>query len=187
MLQQPGLETEDCPNRDVCGTIVYLSEEERVELAIGREREREVSIEYVRMRQRDAAHILLMQRGNPQTPESLGIEAIIANIDSSLDLLCNKLEQFQSAYVAPPECEAHRYNVKRPSGVFWYNKLTAKERIFDPSIAGGKVKVIHLSHDDDYRNRTAREGIERRNKLLAAVTKLKRAENEIKEALEALA
>jgi 50S ribosomal subunit-associated GTPase HflX len=32
MMIFPGLSAIDCPNRDICGTIVHLSEEERIEL-----------------------------------------------------------------------------------------------------------------------------------------------------------
>lgn len=186
MLQQPGLEAEQCPNRDVCGTISQLSEEEAVELAIARREGVEMYLESVRVGQRESALMLLMQRGNPQSSGSLGINEMIETIDSSLDLLETQLEHINHTYIAPPECETHIYNVKRPYATYWYNKLTAQKPIFEPSIEPHKVKVIHLSHNNDARNVTAREGIERRNRLVAVNTKLKRAAREIQEAVELL-
>ena len=53
-----------------------------------------------------------------------------------------------------------------------YNKLTAPEPIFEPSEKQQKVKVVHLSHDDDPRNTEARLGIERRNQLTRVRTLL---------------
>ncbi|MBD1935576.1 MULTISPECIES: hypothetical protein [Cyanophyceae] len=76
-------------------------------------------------------------------------------------------------YIAPESIEAHQYSVKRPSGAYLYNKFTSKEAIFEPSQRTQKVKVLHLSHDDDPRNIEGRLGIERRNQLTQLRTKLR--------------
>jgi len=76
-------------------------------------------------------------------------------------------------YIAPEQTEVHQYNVKRREKTFWYNKLASKEAIFKPVEHTQKVKVLHLSHDDDPRNIEARAGIERRNQITQARTKLR--------------
>ncbi|MBD2241866.1 hypothetical protein H6G35_35670, partial [Aulosira sp. FACHB-113] len=67
-------------------------------------------------------------------------------------------------------------------GVYGYNKLTADEPIFEPSEKQEKVRVIHLSHDDDPRNTEARLGIERRNQLTCVRTLLAKAVELLQEA-----
>lgn len=187
---EPGLTASDCPNRDTCGTLTELTPEEEVELIrvrqIERERrseaerewqqERERIQERFRVTQRRAAAMMLMDRGCPQSIDSLGVSEAIASVESKLSELWLRLGEFEGVYIAPPACEAHRYNVKRPSGTYFYNKLTAESAIFEPSEKNQRVRVIHLSHDDDARNLEAREGIERRNKLLRLVTQLTQAE-----------
>ena len=68
----------------------------------------------------------------------------------------------------------------------WYNKLTSKEAIFNLVERTQKVKVLHLSHDDDPRNIEARAGIERRNQLTQARTKLKETQERLIDVLELL-
>ena len=122
--------------------------------------------------------MMLMSRGCPQSIDSLGVSEAIASVESRLSQLWLQLGEYEGegVYIAPPGCEVHGYNVKRPSGTYFYNKLTAETAIFEPSKKRQKVRVIHLSHDDDARNLEAREGIERRNKLLRLVSKLTQAE-----------
>lgn len=96
-------------------------------------------------------------------------------------------EQFATdCYIAPDSCEAHRYNVKRPSGTYGYNKLTSREAIFKPEEKEEQVKVIHLSHDDDPRNTEGRRGIERRNRLHQVQTQLDVAARILEEAIALL-
>lgn len=179
MMQQPGLEAKDCENRDVCGTITGLNEDEYVELLAERER--------YRVNRGQAARMLLMMRGNSQSPESLGIVGQVENLKRYIEQVENYLESnFSDRYIAPVGCEAHRYNVKRSKGIYWYNKLTSKEAIFEPAIKEEKVKVIHLSKDEDSRNLLGRDGIERRNKLLETKTRLKQAEELLQQVLALL-
>ena len=62
MLLQPGLTAEDCPNQQVCGTIIQLTEEERAELyAAIRENNRRI-VQTVMMSPQEAAQRLLRDR-----------------------------------------------------------------------------------------------------------------------------
>jgi len=88
----------------------------------------------------------------------------VTSIKSQIAELRGRLEPFSSdCYIAPEGCEAHCYNVKRPSGAYRYNKLASNRAIFEPERQSAKVKVIHLSHDDP-RNPEGRMGVERRNR-----------------------
>lgn len=180
MMMQPGLEPEDCINYKACGSASQLTPEEEVELIRVREIQRqEAEIrrqdyiqewervqERIRVSRRSAAIAMLMQRGCPQTLDNFGIAGSIVSIETRLQQLRSHLEQFATdCYIAPDSCEAHCYNVKRPSGTYGYNKPTSKEAIFEPEEKPEKVKVLHLSHDDDPRNIEGRREIERRNHL----------------------
>ena len=183
MMLQPGLTAEDCPNRNECGTIIRLTEDEVVELQIARlERNRRI-VELVSVSPSYAADILLNKRGCPQTLESLGLEESIANLKQAISDAEEKMEDTASGYIAPPGVEAHRYVVKRGYGNYEYNKLASKESIFPPQIKDDEVKVLHLSKDNDPRNIKARLGLERRNQLLALKTQLENASKQINQAL----
>lgn len=180
---QPGLEPRDCPNFKACGSVTTLTPEEEVELIRIREvRWQEAQEEYQRFQERirvtrhRAAVMMLMARGCPQTPESLGVTELIAEIDVHLETLRAHLQHFEGKYIAPEACEVHQYSVKRPYGKYGYNKLTAEAAIFEPSEKETKVRVIHLSHDDDPRNLEGQRGIDRRNALTQIRTQLKLAE-----------
>lgn len=187
MMMQPGLEPTDCPNYKTCGSASQLTPEEEVELIRVREiqmQEAEIRWqeqvqqweqvqERIRVSRKSAAIAMLMQRGCPQPVENFCFTDSISSIEAQLQVLRSHLEQFTTeCYIAPASCEAHRYNVKRPSGVYGYNKLSSKEAIFEPEEKAEKVKVIHLSHDDDPRNTEGRLGIERRNRLHQVQTQL---------------
>lgn len=179
MMLSPGLTAEDCPNRETCGILTELTPEEEVELICirqveweQREAEAERIREVIRVNQRQAAAMMLRARGCSQTPESLGVTEALAQVESRLDQLRAQLSQYEEIYIAPTDCELHHYNVKRPRGTYEYNKLTAGTPIFEPSEKETKVRVIHLSHDDDPRNLEGRAGIERRNKLLSLTARL---------------
>jgi hypothetical protein len=137
---------------------------------------------------RDAALYLLSTRACPQSPASLGVTATLDRLRSTLSLLEETIAQLsEDCYVAPIGVEAHRYLVKRPSGVYQYNKLTSREAIFPPQEREESVKVIHLSSDYDSRNFEGRAGIERRNRLLAIRTAIDTAEALLNRAIEAAA
>ena len=196
----PGLTADQCPNRKTCGLLSEFSPEEQMELIRVRElrcqeleeaaefqrQERERVQERIRVSAHEAAILLLKQRGCPQSPESLGVWGAVAQIDLKLSELRSRLNQFEGTYIAPLECEAHVYNVKRPYGVYKYNKLTAETAIFEPSERLNKVRVLHLSHTDDPRNLEAREGIERRNKLMSILNQINQAERLLSEVLAEL-
>lgn len=177
MMMAPGLTAEDCPNKNVCGTIRQLTEEDRVELHYARMENNVRTIGTMMTNGRDAALYLLSTRACPQTPASLGVTATLDRLRSTLSLLEETIAQLsEDCYVAPIGVEAHRYLVKRPSGIYQYNKLTSREAIFPPQEREDSVKVIHLSSDYDSRNFEGRAGIERRNRLLAIGTAIDTAE-----------
>jgi hypothetical protein len=193
MMMSPGLTAEDCPNAEVCGLLSELSEEEEVELIRVREQERQrqtqrrrLEEERIRVTRRQAAVMMLMSRGVPQSPESLGVTELMNEVEEQLGEVRSQLPRFESRYVAPLHCEVHRYNVKRPLGIYWYNKLLADSPIFEPSERQQRVRVIHLSRDDDPRNQEGRAGIARRNRLMQAETRLRTIEQALSEVLELL-
>lgn len=198
MMMQPGLEPTDCPNYKTCGSASQLTPEEEVELIRVREVQRQEAEarwqehlqqweqvqERIRVSRRSAAIAMLMQRGYPQTLNNFGITDLIGLTETRLQQLRSQLEQFATdCYIAPDSCEAHYYNVKRPHGTYGYNKLTSKEAIFEPEEKPEKVKVLHLSHDDDPRNTEGRRGIERRNRLHQVQSKFHVATKILEEAI----
>jgi hypothetical protein len=188
MMIEPGLTAEDCPNKNVCGTIRQLTEEDRVELHYARIENNRRMIDTMMTNGRDAALYLLSTRACPQTPASLGITATLDRLRSTLSQLEETIAQLsEDCYVAPIGVEAHRYLVKRPYGIYQYNKLTSREAIFPPQEREESVKVIHLSSDYDSRNFEGRAGIERRNRLLAIRTAIDTAEALLNRTIEAAA
>ncbi|KAM3093107.1 hypothetical protein ACKFKF_30000 [Phormidesmis sp. 146-12] len=185
------MESKDCPNYETCGSASELTPEEEVELIRVREVQRQEAQqqweriqERIRVSRQWAAVMMLMERGCPQALENLGITDSTASIEMRIQELRSHVEQFtEGCYIAPDNCEAHRYNVKRPSGTYWYNKLTSRQAIFEPEEKEEKVKVIHLSHDDDLRNTEGRLGIERRNRLHQLQTQLQVAEGALEQAI----
>jgi hypothetical protein len=188
MMMEPGLTAGDCPNRDICGTIRQLTEEDRVELHYARIEHNVRTIDTMITNGRDAALYLLSTRACPQTPASLGITETLDRLRSTLSQLEETIAQLsEDCYVAPIGVEAHRYLVKRPYGIYQYNKLTSREAIFPPQEREESVKVIHLSSDYDSRNFEGRAGIERRNRLLAIRTAIDTAEALLNRTIEAAA
>lgn len=193
MMMQPGLDAGDCENYATCGFATRLTPEEEFELIVCREvqaqqrqERRRRQQEIIRVNRHTCALIMLMSRGCPQTPDSLGVVELLSRITPLVEELRSQLAYFEGQYIAPEKCEAHTYNVKRPLGTYQYNKLTAAEAIFEPSEKAQKVRVIHLSNDDDPRNLEARLGIERRNALTQARTQLNVAHQSLTQALELL-
>lgn len=193
MMMQPGLDAGDCENYATCGAATRLTPEEEFELILWREvqsqqrqERRQRQQEIIRVNRHACALIMLMNRGCPQTPESLGVVELLSRIAPLVESVRSQLDHFEGQYIAPEKCEAHTYKVKRPIGVYQYNKLTAAEAIFEPSEKAQKVRVVHLSNDDDPRNKQARLGIERRNALTQARTQINVAHQALTQALELL-
>ena len=137
--------------------------------------------------------------------EDFELPAQQSAIVQSLSELQDNLALLTENYIAHLEVNAHRYNVKRPGRIYhneegqlcqerriyWYNKLTASQPIFEPSedapLEEGveekrPVRAIHLSHDNDPRNMEGRLGLERRNRLMAIHTQLQIAADALAEA-----
>ncbi|BAY87883.1 hypothetical protein NIES267_74070 (plasmid) [Calothrix parasitica NIES-267] len=204
MMIQPGIDPADCLNYETCGSAYELTPDEQLELIQIRQRQREEAQreqeriqERILVSRKQAARMMLMSRGCPQSLDSIGITDAIVDLTGQLSQLSQKiLEATQDQYIPPKEVEVHKYNVKRKGRVFEYNKLMANEAIFKPIektrevTRNGKkiminvevVRMIHLSKDEDARNIVAREGIELRNKLSKVETLLKNAQQLIDEA-----
>ncbi|MBD2472815.1 hypothetical protein [Nostoc sp. FACHB-145] len=186
MMLQPGIDPGFCLNYDTCGGASELTPDEEIELIRVRELENERTEECFRVTRHQAAVMMLMSRGCPQTPESLGVAEHLQAIAGFVEQLQQRLDNLEGHYIAPTGCEVHTYGVKRPSGVYYYNKLTASEAIFEPSSKQEKVKVIHLSHNYDPRHLQARLGIERRNQLTRVRTLLTQAVELLQQATNTL-
>ncbi len=177
-----GLTSDNCPNRQTCGQIADLEPQHEFGFTVSTD----AHPEFVRINARDAARMLLRQRANSQSPESLGLVEVTTSIEARLNSVRERLGRFEGQYIAPTGFEAHHYNVKRPKGIFEYNKLTAREPVFESVYRPGRVKTIHLSYDNDARNLEARAGVARRNKLTQTATQLKNIENALTEVLALL-
>lgn len=187
MMLQPGLIANNCPNSDTCGTLLDLTPEQEIDFYRIREIEGQQQRERIRINQQQAATLMLLTRGCPQSPSSLGATLALEQVQSAIDRMRSRLNDYDATtYIAPIDTETHTYSVKRPWGTYQYNKLASPSAIFEPSERSEKVKVIHLSHQDDPRNLEARSGIERRNKLIALAAKLNHIEQSITEVLATL-
>lgn len=197
MMMSPGLTAKDCPNAKVCGTISQLNEEETIELVRVREIQRffreqerqsegiirELRRERLRINKHEAAILMLKMRGCPQDLEDFEIDTSIAELQELIDAIAVEVKRFDFDYIAPDRANIQFYNVKRGYGVYAYNKLTCADAIFEGSTKKRKVKVIHLSHDDDTRTIEASLGIDRRDKLLRIRTLLNSARVALSEAI----
>lgn len=191
MMQQVELRVEDCPNVNVCGVAHRLESDAEFELVRGGSS----GVESFSVTRQEAAIMMLMRRGCPQSVESFGLDDQIATLAARLSQLTDELTQYDGHYIAPAEVEAVAYSVKRPgrliktpegayreTNVYWYNKLMSQSAIFAPAEKDRLVKVIHLSKVDDPRNLEGRQGIERRNQLTQIATQLRVAESAIAKA-----
>lgn len=189
MMQQPGLLSSDCPNADTCGLISDLPEDYSITFYRRTVVDGQFERQAITLTGRQAATFMLLSRGCPQYLQDFGTLTALDNMTRVIDnLRSHLLENYDghTQYIAPLETETHTYNVKRPRGTYQYNKLASPVAIFEPSEKTEKVKVIHLSHDDDPRNLEARAGIERRNKLVALTALLNQIEQSLGEVLAML-
>lgn len=140
---------------------------------------------------------VLIARGAHRRLATSRLARRLAQVEGALTEIQISLERFAppGVYIAPPDCEAHRYNVKRPGRdaqgepivrIFWYNKLASRRALFAPAHQPRPVTVVHLSRDDDPRNCEARAGIERRNLLRRLVSRLRAAVTSIEAACATL-
>ena len=86
MMMLPGLTAIECPNKDTCGTIIQLTEEDRIELYRARLENNRRIVERVRMTRGQTASYLLSTRGCPQTPETLGVTQSIDQLRDAISL-----------------------------------------------------------------------------------------------------
>ncbi|MBC8121684.1 MAG: hypothetical protein H7Y22_07600 [Gemmatimonadaceae bacterium] len=142
----------------------------------------------------NAGESVLMARGAHQQRATSHLDQQLTEAEALASALRIALTQFAppETFIAASNCEAHRYNVKRPGWlggepvlkVYEYNKLASPRAIFEPAQEPHPVKVIHLSKDDDPRNLEARRGVERRNRLRRVATRLQNAQRAITRATE---
>lgn len=90
MMQYPKLEAKKCENYYKCGAAFEYSEDELIELV----RVREQHEETIRMTRREAAIMMLINRGNPQSLESFDIPNLVNEIEESFDALKEQLNPF---------------------------------------------------------------------------------------------
>ena len=171
-MQQPGLEAASCPNLGTCKQLAGDSEADSYEL----QHVEEGRIVRHVVSPAAAASLMLLQRGNPQNFESLGLAELQATVSELIPQVQEQLDELELAYrghyIAPEGTEVHTYATKRPYGKYWYNKLSAHRSIFEPQREEGQVRHIHLSKADDDRCLAAEVGIERRNRLTKIRTQL---------------
>ena len=169
MMLIPGVIAHDCDNLTECTSLtaatgvpwdevrqptfdlVQWREEER---RYWQEREQQWATEvrrirYVRkVRQHEAAVLLLQQRGNSQTFESFGLQALIDNVEEALNSFRDDVDNLNRGYIAPSGVEAHIYSVKYPptsnfpvdmpteeirerQRIYYYHKLLSKTAQFE--------------------------------------------------------
>jgi hypothetical protein len=63
MIMQPGLTAQNCPNKDTCGTIIQLTQNDLIELYQARLENNRRIVERVRMTREETANYLLSSRG----------------------------------------------------------------------------------------------------------------------------
>lgn len=190
-MQSPGLEAESCPNWVTCGRVQGYDPEEEIELlrSLGGE------VRSLHLSRYGLALLMLRQRGCHQTVESFGLASELEEMTAISEELLQTVASYDDGYIAPEGVEAHRYNVKRPGfgwnengervpirKVYWYNKLMATQAVFEPSEEERRVRMIHLSKDEDPRNIEGRLGIERRNHLQQIQTRVQAAKALLEEA-----
>lgn len=154
---------------------------------------------------RQAAAAMLLRRGCSQTVESMGLVESLAELQALLERGREWLQQGGQQYIAPEKTVVHVYVVKRPSRPelraknvpddrirqfqreFEYYKLLAADEIFEPASRYrynketqqweecGRVRAIHLSHEEDARHVEAIAGIGRRNSLMHLQSALEQA------------
>lgn len=226
MMQHPGIQAEDCLNWETCGSRQQQTEEERQEeIELIRIREearlrwleenphfRRQEMDLYRLNWQQAAMLMLMARGNPQTTESLGLTPVIDHLTESLNVVRQQMDTLEGQYIAPEGCEHHTYRVKRPSRpelrergipedeirqrqrVFEYHKLSSPSPMFRPNREEHfnthtrqwerteSVNVLHLGISGNPKNLEAQKGIDRRNTLRRMRTLLENADALLREA-----
>jgi hypothetical protein len=173
MALMPGLDPLLCPNYQTCKQAVGYDPDVEFELF---EPQGTVLARRTYTR-RTAASSMLLRRGCPQTPQTLGVTDLIANLTEQIAELESRIEsQFPAdCYIAPPGSSIHFYQVARGDKHYTYYKLWAKRAIFTPVRESCAVKNIHLSKWNDSRCQEGLDGVGRRNKLIHALEQLKTA------------
>ncbi|MEM7556087.1 MAG: hypothetical protein AAF378_18700 [Cyanobacteria bacterium P01_A01_bin.84] len=133
--------------------------------------------------------IFLKERGNHQSPESLGVSEQIEKAQKLLRQLESKLKTFNRGYIAPEEVKMKTCNPKRDSDkeqqpkTYNYYKLQSKTAQFKSETkANSKCKSIYLGKVGDEKYVQGKLGIERRKRLLKIRTQLMQAVKAIEEA-----
>jgi hypothetical protein len=184
MLLSPELDPLLCPNYQTCKQASRSNPDAEFELleTVGTVLTRH---SYTR---RTAASSMLLRRGCPQTPQSLGFSRLIADLAEQIAELESRItSQFSSdCYIAPTESTVHFYQVKRGDRHYTYYKLCAKKAIFAPARESGNVKNIHLPHWNDSRCQEGLSGVGKRNQLMQVKEKLQSAKSTLDEVLLAL-
>ena len=125
-------------------------EDNRVECYSGTPPQTSLFLEAIEKHERSV--IFLRERGNHQSPESLGVSKQINEAQESIKQLESKLKIFNRGYIAPKEAKIKTCNPKRDSAnkeqqskTYDYYKLQSKTAQFKPEKkASPKCKSIYL-------------------------------------------
>lgn len=162
-----------------CGVECYTGTDEQTWLLLNAIEQHERSV------------IFLKERGNHQSPESLGVSEQIEKAQKLLRQLESKLKTFNRGYIALEEVKMKTCNPKRDSDkeqqpkTYNYYKLQSKTAQFKSETkANSKCKSIYLGKVGDEKYVQGKLGIERRKRLLKIRTQLMQAVKAIEEATE---
>ncbi|HEY9628833.1 MAG TPA: hypothetical protein V6C84_16150 [Coleofasciculaceae cyanobacterium] len=172
MMQQPGLEAQNCDNYMTCFREArgYLPQPS----FSAQEYQESLRVEALQ---------LLNSRVIAESPRISGLDGVIVAIGNQLQSLRSRLSRFATnGFVAPDGCEVSTYSVTRPSRTYRYNKLSSQTAMFLSERGDRRVKTMHLGDDNTHLNREARAGIDRRNRLNQAMTQLQIAQRALEQA-----
>lgn len=141
--------------------------------------------------QHERSVIFLRERGNHQSPKSLGVSKQISQAQKLLQQLESKLKKFDRGYIAPEgvvmkTCNPKHDSANKEQQSKTYNcyKLQSTTAQFEPPEGKAKCKSIYLGKVDNEKYIQGKLGIERRKRLLKIRTQLTNAVKAIEEAAE---
>ncbi len=84
MFLQPGLTADDCPNKFTCKKLPNLDRNTQIWFNRATEVDSDRAIQRIALCSSEAARLMLLMRGNSQTPDSLGAIAAIDTLQATL-------------------------------------------------------------------------------------------------------
>ena len=119
----------DAVNQPTFDLVQYREEQHRYwEEQQQQWQEERQRIRYLRrIRQHEAAVMLLKQRGNPQLFSSFNLSAPISDIEEAIARIKDNLDSLNRDYIAPLGVEAHVYSVKHPPTSYFPESMSIEE------------------------------------------------------------